>query len=516
MKASESAAIFAGRGAWAASQARLWIREFKKSGKLPLNIQGSWNESIIEDEDLAAAIREHLRCIGKYAGPHDVVEFFRTPAANEFSHLLDAPPCLRTAQRWMHNMGYRWATEKRGQYADGHEREDVVEYRKNRYVPDFIERERRMRSWKGDEEIPPSLNEGKMPEVEWSHDESIYRAHDRRMMRWIHEGETSALYKKGEGMSLMVADIVSGEYGFLKRTPETLTGNKDDDARVVFRPGKERDGYFCNEDVCDQLLRAIKIVKDQYPDEKHVFVFDNATTHTKLPEDTPIVGKMTLGPSQKVKGEKTGTSGEKIKVNFAPAQFADGSQQDLYYPLNHPTESLRGEFKGLAKLLEERGIPGARKLKLQCPSTGTRKGCAPGRTDCCARRTMMSQLDFQDQKTILQRLAESHGCLVKYLPKYHCELNPIEQCWGMSKRIYRDSPMSSTEADLERNMLASLDAIPLNSIRKFVTRSRRFIHAYHDGLSGEQAAWANKLYHGHRMVTETVMQMVDNLEPSDS
>lgn len=106
MKASESAAIFVGRGVWAARQARLWIREFKRSGKLPLNIQGAWNASIIEDEDLAAAIREHLRCIGKYAGPCDVIEFFHTPAASEFSHLLDAPPCLRTAQRWMHNMGY--------------------------------------------------------------------------------------------------------------------------------------------------------------------------------------------------------------------------------------------------------------------------------------------------------------------------------------------------------------------------------------------------------------------------
>lgn len=89
-----------------------------------------------------------------------------------------------------------------------------------------------MRSWNGDKEIPPLLKEGEKPEVEWSHDESIYRAHDRRMTRWIHEGETSALYKKGEGVSLMVADIVSGEYGFLQRTPETLTGNKDDELSI--------------------------------------------------------------------------------------------------------------------------------------------------------------------------------------------------------------------------------------------------------------------------------------------
>ncbi|KAF8597418.1 hypothetical protein BDV93DRAFT_534547 [Ceratobasidium sp. AG-I] len=506
---------------WAARQTRLWIREFKKTGKLPLNIQGSWNESIIEDEDLSAAIREHLRCVGKYAGPSDVVKFFSTPAADEFSHLLDAPPSLSTAQQWMHRMGYSWKTEKRWQFADGHKREDVVDYRMNHYIPEWIERERRMRSWKGDQEIPPILEEDEMPEVPWWHDESIYHAHDRRDIGTL---------QKGEGVSLMVADIVSGEHGFLRRTPETCTENEDDklsknkpsqaslltvrfsSTRVVFCPGKERDGYFCNQHVCDQLLRAIAIVKDQYPDGKHVFIFDNATTHTKMPEDAPVVSKMTLGPLQKVKGERIGLSGEKIKVDLAPARFADGLPQNLYYPADHPTELLRGAFKGLAKLLEERGISGARKLKLRCPNSSTQKGCPPGRTDCCAQRTMANQPDFLDQKTILQHLAESHGCSIMYLPKYHCKF-----CWGASKRIYRDSPMSSTEADLRKYAFLSIFcSYTDSSAHRFVTRSHRFVHAYRDGLSGAQAAWANKLYHGHHTITEAVMQTTDEPDQVDS
>ncbi|KAF8596084.1 hypothetical protein BDV93DRAFT_514433 [Ceratobasidium sp. AG-I] len=61
---SEMAASAVGRGRWAARTAREWIRHFHRTGGLPANIYGRWNESVIEDEDLADAIREHLRCIG--------------------------------------------------------------------------------------------------------------------------------------------------------------------------------------------------------------------------------------------------------------------------------------------------------------------------------------------------------------------------------------------------------------------------------------------------------------------
>lgn len=74
-----------------------------------------------------------------------------------------------------------------------------------------------------------------------------------------------------------------------------------------------------------QLSRAMSIVKKRYPQEDHVFVFDNATIHTKLPEKTPNVNRMTLGPSQNVKSEEIGPSGEKVKVNMDPTTLSDGS-----------------------------------------------------------------------------------------------------------------------------------------------------------------------------------------------
>ncbi|KAJ7573148.1 hypothetical protein C8J56DRAFT_723724, partial [Mycena floridula] len=71
-------------------------------------------------------------------------------------------------------------------------------------------------------------------------------------------------------------------------------------------------------------------------------------------------------------------------------------------------------------------------------------------------------------------------------------------CWGYAKRLYRMLPVSSKEADLERNMVESLDAVPIISMRRFATRSNRFADGYFHGLNGAEAAWANKKFRGHR------------------
>ena len=39
-----------------------------------------------------------------------------------------------------------------------------------------------------------------------------------------------------------------------------------------------------------------------------------------------------------------------------------------------------------------------------------------------------------------------------------------------------------------------------NHVISFANRSARFISAYGEGLSGAQAGWANKKYHGHRVL----------------
>lgn len=173
---------------------------------------------------------------------------------------------------------------------------------------------------------------------------------------------------------------------------------------------------------------------------------------------------MTLAPSKnfgEVVEERMGEDGSiiKIRTRYADTHHSDGSLQSLYFPDDHKTHP--GQFKGIAQLLRERGFD-VKGLKLQCTAP---KKCIPS-SGCCARQLLSEQPGFSEQQSALEEIAEASGCQILFLPKFHCELNPIEQCWGYAKRVYRQFPRSKSQADLKSNTLSSLDSVPLESIRR--------------------------------------------------
>ncbi|KAJ7087941.1 hypothetical protein B0H15DRAFT_781049, partial [Mycena belliarum] len=85
-------------------------------------------------------------------------------------------------------------------------------------------------------------------------------------------------------------------------------------------------------------------------------------------------------------------------------------------------------------------------------------------------------------------------------------------CWGYAKRIYRFFPESSREADLDRNVREALDSVPLEMMRRFGNRAKKFVDAYHKGLNGRQAAWAARKYRGHRVLPESIMEEIDKAQ----
>lgn len=148
----------------------------------------------------------------------------------------------------------------------------------------------------------------------------------------------------------------------------------------------------------------------------------------------------------------------KTKIYMKDGQLPDGSPQSLYFQ----SGESKGLFKGMAVILEERGLTKEAKLRSQCPNFK----CPEGATQCCCRRVLYNQPDFMAERSLLEIECDKRGFQVIFLPKFHCELNFIEQCWGYAKRIYRHYPASSKEADLERNLIASLESIPLVSMRQ--------------------------------------------------
>jgi hypothetical protein len=111
--------------------------------------------------------------------------------------------------------------------------------------------------------------------VIWWHDKSTFYANDQRKVYWVHKDQKVTPQAKGEGASIMVADFVSADYGWLR----SATGNQS--TQVLFKVGKNRDGYFTNEDILNHANMAMNILNQHFPNEQHVFIFDNATTHLK-------------------------------------------------------------------------------------------------------------------------------------------------------------------------------------------------------------------------------------------
>lgn len=126
-----------GKGSSHARNIRTWIHRFLHYGKLPLHCYGRYSCSILEDEDFAQNIQLHLMEVAKdgYIQAQDIVDYVAQPEVQERLGVKKRGISLATAQRWMQKLDWQYGKKKNGMYIDGHEREDVVKYRK-----EFLER----------------------------------------------------------------------------------------------------------------------------------------------------------------------------------------------------------------------------------------------------------------------------------------------------------------------------------------------------------------------------------------
>lgn len=491
IESSIHAAKAVGKGPYHARTLRRWTILYMRYSVLPVcNVRGAL--SLMDDEDFSQQIHLHLLQVGK-SRPNgdvcaqDVADFMKTPAMK--THLgIKSGISLRTAQRWMNRMGWRYGQPKKGMYKDGHEEPEVVSYRE-KFCKRWTEYSKRMATFDNDgnriaDPAGIDLANGIYPLIHITHDESTFHANDQRRMRW-NNPDAIAPQPKGEGQSIMVSDFLTREWGRLEFDGE--------EARTTFKAGKNRDGYFTNDDLVEQVDKAINIFEARtHGFIKGLFTFDNATTHRKRPPDGLSALKMPKGPSQTWAHVKGGP-------RMRNGTMLNGERQSFYFPDNHDT--MPGWFKGMEEILKDRKLWRTGLLS-EC------KGfkCPAGSTDCCCRRILLCQPDFASQKSHLEELIESRGHICDFYPKFHCELNFIEQYWGAAKYRYRASPRTSSIGEMEKNMLESLDAVPLLQIRRFANRSGRFIDAYRKGLDGAQAAWAARKYHGHRTLPGDIIR----------
>ena len=54
-------------------------------------------------------------------------------------------------------------------------------------------------------------------------------------------------------------------------------------------------------------------------------------------------------------------------------------------------------------------------------------------SNCCMQCVLSVEKDFWEEKPLLQLVIKKAGHKCLFLPKFHCELNPIEMVWGQAK-----------------------------------------------------------------------------------
>jgi hypothetical protein len=266
--------------------------------QLPINLYGLWNISLLNKGDLAHKLEEHLLSIGKNVSAKDVQDYLNQPEVQEKYNIVKTVS-ISTATDWMATMEFWYAEKKKGQYEDGHEQQDVVTYRRMVFLPAIENLLPNLRKFKQNNELVEELDNcpperrSERRVVLWYHNESTFYAHNRRKKLWQHPRTRPDLEQKGNGPSIMVANFVSANYGFL------ASKDGSESTCVLFKAGKGWEGYFTNNNVVEHVESAMDILDCDYPDEHHIFVFDNATTHVKRPDDTLRACKMTKGPSAK-------------------------------------------------------------------------------------------------------------------------------------------------------------------------------------------------------------------------
>lgn len=493
-----SAKVVYDKGPYKAKQIRTWAKYWIEYEILPKSLQGCHQKikSIIDDED---AIERSLLFIREKGGKTTPKEYQTFVSQVLFLQLgmgeSKKSISIKTSCVWLKKLGLIPQSRKKGIYFDGHEREDVVEYRKE-FLDKMLVYEKFMPTFEGEnmEQKNPILLPNEKLHILITHDECLFYANDDRPIVWAPVGEPP-LRKKGQGKSIMVSDFLLETSGRLKlnENETSLYPNIPVEARKFLKPGKNEEGWWTAEHLLDQVINyAIPIFEAKYPNAIGIFAFDNSTNHGAMAKDALNINNMNVNPGGKQAIMKS--------TFFGP----NNTFQSMVFPSNHPI--FPNQPKGMKQILVERdlwydGLVGHCQLcKLKIEDIT--------RTDCCMRKILSLERDFKSQKSQLQEEIEKRGHICIFYPKYHCELNYIEMYWGAAKRYTREN-CNYTWSSLQKTVPEALDSISLITIRKFARKSWRYMDIYRKGITGKVAEYAVKKYKSHRRVPDTIYNEIN-------
>ncbi|EDR06923.1 uncharacterized protein LACBIDRAFT_299288 [Laccaria bicolor S238N-H82] len=189
-----------------------------------------------------------------------------------------------------------------------------------------------------------------------------------------------------------------------------------DSTKIIF-PGSGGNAWWDAEQLLKQMEHVMQIFEAAHPGKQSLFIFDQSSAHASLPPDVLKAFEM-----NKSDGGKQRTQCDTVIPMTNPAVEHCGKPQKMTL--------MDGKPKGLQRVLEECGFK-VSGLCAKCSPV-----CPIDDQNCCCAWLLSQQDDFKNQLLLLKSFIKSRGHKCIFLPKFHCELNPIEMYWGWCKYHY--------------------------------------------------------------------------------
>jgi len=489
-----------------ARRIRALFKHYQSFGGLPAETRGGKRNghSYLDNEDVFQACRAWLlqQELGTVTSDN-----FRMAINEEILPRLmiscSKGICRTSTYNWLLRLGFYKSEVKKGVYVDGHEREDVVAYRQTVFLPLMAKLDSYTRQYTENDDgtwkvVEPLLPVGVKRHVMYFHDESCFHGHDYKKIIWLDSvTQQQKMPGKSKGKLIHISDFIGPE-GRIRMPDLGL------DARKIIFPGAGGDPWWDTKQLLVQISTTLDIFEEKHIDCVAVLVFDQSSAHASHGEGA---------------------------LNAFDINLTDGGKKptpkDTYYPPECTIPELRGTIqtlytmdaegnkinKGVKTILQERGCypenPPNLKCKIKCPDNLAYPVSASNEPPCCLAWILSTHKDFFEQKSAIAMLIEGRGHKCIFIPKFHCELNPIEMYWGYSKARYRQVKKTSFD-HAKREVLFALDACIIDTMRRFCNRSYRFMDAYRKGLGVKAAAWCVKKQRRHRTISEGAMNAFED------
>ncbi|KAF8578969.1 hypothetical protein K439DRAFT_1648612 [Ramaria rubella] len=237
-----------------------------------------------------------------------------------------------------------------------------------------------------------------------------------------------------------------------------------------------------------------------------VFFFDCSSAHEAFAPDALCTQKMNVKPG----GNQPHMHSTVIPLD-CPAVSKCGTHQSMVFTsadTNDP--QLIGKPKGMAWICEEcsltQVISAANKGRVEYGEPtyldNASLGIQSNHNDCCMFQALAGQSDFANEKSMLQTIIEAAGHQCIFLPKFHCELNPIEPLGVLQKF---SEVADGSFATAQREVPRCLDKCSTLIIWRFFCKCYKYMDAYRKGLSGKDADHTVKKYKSHRKVGQGIV-----------